>query len=444
MTSLIEVVHEPEAADRSVPKPGSASARAIAQLPMQELLSRMTPNRARKALGLVAWLLGPERRDGVVGLIVEELCERFQDAGLPIDRYGSATSMITAEHDAIGRVWTRGMGVTERAYVRPDEVDLAYLDSPFHDAALTGQWVELWLADTPESRFGIVPELKRAEYTHYLCLPMTLTNAANGWLTFATLRDGGFSELDLLTLAFLAPALATRIDARVGWSSLAKLLRTYVGDEPHTAILAGRAKRGQVSTIRAAMLIADLRDSTGHTAGISAVQAVGLINDLFDCLVPPIESRRGEVLKYLGDGLLAIFREPKDASSDAADRALEAALAAQASVETYNRSHPGQRPLQVGVALHYGETAYGNVGSGARLDFTVIGRDVGLASRIAGLNGKLNEPVLLSAAFVARAHGSVQRIGLHQLRGFEEPVEIFRPVSREQTGSAVRPAYAEP
>ncbi len=399
----------------------------ISHLPLSELLARMTPNRARKALGLIAWLLGPDDQGDRITSVVEELCERLLDAGLPIDRYGSSTSMVTAEHDAIGRVWKRGEGVTQTVYVRPEDDDPEYLTSPFYEAAQTRQWVELWLADTPDDRFGIVPSLKRSGYTHYLCAPINLSNGADGWVTFATARESGFSEQDLLTIAFVLPALSTRIDARVGWSTLDKLLRTYVGDEPHKAILAGRAKRGQVSTIRAAMLIADLRDSTGHTAELSAVQAVDLFNDLFDCLVPPVESRRGEVLKYLGDGLLAIFRESKEQSCDASDRALAAAEAALAAVDAFNAGHPDRRPMQVGIALHYGEIAYGNVGSGARLDFTVIGRDVGLASRIAGLNSKLNQPLLLSARFVSHARRGAQRLGLYPLRGFETPVEIFRP-----------------
>ncbi len=408
------------------PEPPHRAAAALSHLSSTELLSRLTPNRARKALGLVAWLLGPDQRQ-TAGILIEEMCERLLDAGLPVDRYGSSIAMITAEHDAVGRLWTRGKGVTETIYVRPEAVDPSYLASPYYEAARTGSWVELWLPDTPDERFGVVPELKRAGYVHYLCIPMRLSNGADSWVTFATKRPEGFSEADLVTIAFVAPALETRIDARVGWTSLDKLLRTYVGDEPHTAILAGRAKRGQVSTIRAAMLIADLRDSTGHMAEISAVEAVSLFNDLFDCLVPPIEGRRGEVLKYLGDGLLAIFRDDPEHATGAADRALDAAEAAQAAVAAYNAADPGRRPLRVGIAMHYGETAYGNVGSGARLDFTVVGRDVALASRISSLNSKLNEPVLLSATFLRHARVPAHRLGLFPLRGFEEPVEIFRP-----------------
>ena len=416
------------------PRPAErATVASVAQRSAADLLARMTPSRSRKALGLMAWLLGPNQRSAVEA-VIEELCERLLDAGLPIDRYGSSISMVTAEHDAVSRLWVRGAGMTYNTYVRPEEEDPDYLASPYFEASSTGTWVELWLPDTPDDRFGIVPELKRAGYRHYLCAPFTLTNGSNGWSTFATTRDRGFDEQDLLTLAFIMPALATRIDARVGWLTLDKLLRTYVGEEPHTAILAGRAKRGQVSTIRAAMLVADLRDSTGHIAELSAVGAVGLLNDLFDALVPSIEGRGGEVLKYLGDGLLAIFRDGQDGFGGAADRALEAAEASFAALAAFNRAHPDRRPMAIGVALHYGEIAYGNVGSGTRLDFTVIGRDVALASRIAAMNGPLNEPLLMSAAFAGHARRLAERVDRVSARGFEEPFEIFRPGPRVAPG----------
>ena len=186
-----------------------------------------------------------------------------------------------------------------------------------------------------------------------------------------------------------------------------------MGDEPHHAILRGVTKRGQVSTIRSAMLFADMRDSIGHTADLDAVAAVGVFNALFDCLVPPIESRGGEVLKYMGDGLLAIFRDGPDV--DAADRALAAGQEALAALRARNLRHPDETPIEAGVALHYGEAAYGNVGSGLRLDFTVIGKDVGLASRIANLNRPLDQPVLMSRDFV-RPSASPRRPG-RRLRG---------------------------
>ncbi len=223
---------------------------------------------------------------------------------------------------------------------------------------------------------------------------------------------------EIAALARLLPAIAILIDLRSTWLSLDKLLRTYVGDEPHRAILRGNTKRGQVSTIRSAILFADMRDSIGHTADLDAVEAVEVFNALFDCLVPPIEGRRGEVLKYMGDGLLAIFRDGD--GGDAADRALAAGQAALEALRARNLLHPGEPPIEAGVALHYGEAAYGNVGSGVRLDFTVIGRDVGLTSRIANLNRPLGQPVLMSRDFAGRLHGPAAHVGAFAVRGFKD------------------------
>ena len=415
------------ASTRAGPRPSRPGAREIAALSLSEIDARFTPERRLTALAMIDWIASPQER-AEIGSIVQALCERLVAIGVPLDRYASSTTMVTADHDAIGRIWRPDGGVEELIYVSPDEQDSDYLTSPFYEATATGAWVELWLPDTPDERFGIVPQLKTEGLVDYICIPMRLTNGADAWLTFATKRATGFSEQDVLLLAFLLPVLMMRIDARVGWVTLDKLLRTYVGEEPHQAILAGRAKRGQTTVITAAMMVADLRDSTGHVAGVDATAAVQLFNDLFDCLVPDIEACRGEVLKYMGDGLLAIFRE-EEGSPPAAERALAAAEAALAAVKRANAAHAKRRPMEVGIALHFGEVAYGNIGSGSRLDFTVIGRDVALASRIAGMNGPLGLPLLMSGAFASHLAHEVQSAGAHPARGFEHPVEVFRPAA---------------
>ena len=142
-----------------------------------------------------------------------------------------------------------------------------------------------------------------------------------------------------------------------------------------------------------------MRNYTGLTSTLDPEQAVELLNAYFDCIVPPIEAEGGEVLKYLGDGVLAIFRDRGDDTGGAAHSALTAALQAvtpDRSGEPRRAASPS--PVAVGIALHHGEAAYGNVGSGERLDFTVIGRDVNLASRIAELNKSLGEPAAHVAA----------------------------------------------
>ena len=408
-------------------KPGVPLGDALSRLPPHKLYESLPRDKRRITMDTIGWINTIIRAQTPRSKIIEELCQRFIDLGIPLDRYGSSTTVLTADHDAIGRVWVRGKGIRETIYVRPGAEDPEYRASPLYEAASTQSWVELWLPDTPDERFGIVRQLKDEGYVHYICIPLSLSNKSDGWLFFATKAQQGFSAENLTIIALVMPSVISIIDAFVAWLTLDSLLRTYVGDEPHRAILDGNVKRGQVSTIRSAILFADIRDSTGHTAELSAVQAVSLFNEVFDCLVPPIEARGGEVLKYLGDGLLAIFREAKGRVHDAASRALASAEEVLVNLHRYNGTRGDQRSVDLGIALHYGEAAYGNVGSGLRLDFTVIGRDVGLASRIGGMNARLGEPLLMSEAFIARLDRPVVSLGAYPARGFTKPVAVFRP-----------------
>jgi adenylate cyclase len=333
----------------------------------------------------------------------------------------------------VGRLWTSDGGVKESVYVSPGPDDPTYLRSPFYAALTSREWVELKLAETPDDRFGVVPDLKEQGYTHYICMPITFANDMTAWMTVATRAKSGFSTRDLAVLSAILPPFSAMLELRVAWATLRNVLRIYVGDEPRQAILGGNVKRGQVSTIRSAILFADMRDSTQHTVELGAVGAVELFNTFFDCLVPAIEDRGGEVLKYLGDGLLAIFRQSKANGCDAPSRALNAARDGLAALNAYNQEHPDKVQMRAGIALHYGEAAYGNVGSGTRLDFTVIGRDVSLASRVADMNRTLDEPLLLSDAFAQALGQKVTSLGRFPAKGFIDPVEIFRPEIADAT-----------
>ena len=187
-------------------------------------------------------------------------------------------------------------------------------------------------------------------------MPITFANDMMAWVTLATRASAGFSPCDLAVIASILPTLSALLELRVGWRTLRTVLRMYVGEEPGQVILGGNVKRGQVSTIRSAILFADMRDSTRHTVELGVLGAVELFNSFFDCLVPGIESRQGEVLKYIGDGLLAIFRA-KDGECDAPERALAAARDGLATLNTFNVQHPDKAQMLAGIALHYGEAA---------------------------------------------------------------------------------------
>jgi adenylate cyclase len=258
-------------------------------------------------------------------------------------------------------------------------------------------------------------------------VPIRFTNGAENGVSFATRVPDGFGPQSLEILRAIMPTFATVTELRAVGKRLDDVLRIYVGDEPHRAILSGAILRGQVTRIRSAILFADMRGYTRTASKLTPEGTVELLNALFDCLVPPIEDEGGEVLKYLGDGLLAIFRDRGDDTGGAPQSALSAAIGALTRIAAANAEGRFPVPVTVGIALHHGEAAYGNVGSGQRLDFTVIGRDVNLASRIAELNKSLAEPLLMSRAFVEHLWGNPQPLGRHRVDGFDEAVEIYRP-----------------
>ena len=175
--------------------------------------------------------------------------------------------------------------------------------------------------------------------------------------------------------------------------------------------------------------VVEHREELGHTADIDAFAQMGLLDAFFDCLVPPIEARGGEILKFTGDGLLAIFPEQGEDETVASD-ALEAAREAVENLAAMNDSRSVDRPIELGIGLHYGEAAYGNIGSGRRLDFTVVGRNIGLASRIGDLNKALSEPLLMSSCFAERLSGASEPVGTFQVAGISAPVSVFRPIDQ--------------
>jgi adenylate cyclase len=411
----------------SAPLPPTPALTLPSNMEEQRAVLSRHPGRLAAANAVRDWLVEEARAKRDTGFFLSGMCEQLNEAGVPIDRGTLALATLHSEHSAIGRFWVKGEGSHSEKF-RSDRRDSeAYRHSPFHFVHQTRQPLLLRVAETPDDRFGVVPELKADGYVDYLCLPIFFANGDENAVAFATKHPDGFSEPDLAVIGFVMPAAAAVLEILAGYRSLDQLLRIYVGDEPHRAILSGAVRRGEVARIRSAILVADMRNFTRITSALTPEASVELLNAYFDCLVPPIEAESGEVLKYMGDGLLAIFRELGDDLGGAAQSALSAAGAALTRIEAANLESRFPVPIDVGIALHHGEAAYGNVGSGERLDFTVIGRDVNLASRIAQLNKQLGEPLLMSQAFVDFLWGDPESLGEHDINGFEEPIAVFRP-----------------
>lgn len=392
----------------------------------REILAR-EPGALLRAIRVRDWLFEEARAKRDTALLLGGLCERLEEAGVPIDRGSLALETLHSEHAAIGRFWVKGQGTRGEKFLYDLQAAGTYQRSPFYAAHQSRRPLLVDVRREDPERFGILPELKAEGYTHYLVLPIFFANGDENGMSFATKREEGFSPVDLAMIQFMMPAASAVLEILSGYRNIDQLLRTYVGDEPHREILSGTVRRGQVRRIRSAILVADMRDYTRISSTLSPEEVVGVLNDYFDCLVPAIEAEGGEILKYMGDGLLAIFRDRGDDLGSAAQAALDAAQEGLRCISLANARGQFPEQIGVGIALHHGEAAYGNVGASARLDFTVIGRDVNLVSRIARLNRALGEPLLMSRAFADHLWGDPEPLGSHDLPGFAEPVRIFKP-----------------
>ncbi|HTE80843.1 MAG TPA: adenylate/guanylate cyclase domain-containing protein, partial [Reyranella sp.] len=213
------------------------------------------------------------------------------------------------------------------------------------------------------------------------------------------------------------------------------LLEAYLGTDPASRVLAGTVQRGEVHEVEAVLFYADLRDFTALADTLPGRELIALLDDCFDCMVRPMTRRGGEVLKFLGDGLLAIFRTDDRRRAATCAAALAAASDALDLMDLLaaRRREAGQPTPGLDIALHVGTVQYGNVGTEARLDFTVIGPAVNEAARIELLCKALGHPLLVSQAFAEAAERSrdhLVSVGCHRLRGVSKESELFALAGR--------------
>jgi len=245
-------------------------------------------------------------------------------------------------------------------------------------------------------------------------------------VTFATDRPGGFDDAHVAGLLKLLPVLALVSEIRVKNRLARTLLETYVGSHAGELILAGATRRGTGTTVRAAIMICDLRDFTRISDNWPRDDVIDLLNGYFDAMSEPIARHGGEILKFIGDGLLAIF--PLSQPSACANLLHAVTEARQAMRELNDRnSETGRAPLNYGIGVHVGDVMCGKIASPTRLDFTVIGPGVNMASRLEAMTKQLGKTVLLSSAFADLIGNEfeLERVGEHAVRGFNDPIELF-------------------
>jgi adenylate cyclase len=317
--------------------------------------------------------------------------------------------------------------------VEHDRFPNAFDTSPIAFMLANNKARHRWKLSTAEAREGyaLLDELHAegdTEYAaHIVRFGGSATTALQGVaLTVCTDLADGFTLRELGFLNELVPALALAVYRIALFDMTTSVLDAYVGHHAGLRILNGEIRRGHGGRVSAAILIADLRGFTAASEAGSGEALISRLGEHLAAIAEPIEEAGGEILKFLGDGLLAAFAI-EDEPGPACAAALRAARAALSRNEAVNARLTGRTHLPLDIALHRGDVFYGNVGGGSRLDFTVIGPAVNEASRIETLCGQLDEPLLMSAAFAGCCAHPVRSLGLHRLRGVAEPREIFAP-----------------
>ncbi len=366
-----------------------------------------------------------QRLDRLLGA----LCERLAASGIPLWR--SVVGVRSAHPEVAARsvVWQRGNeGAISRDFSYTSRDEDVYLKSPvklIHDGAGA---IRRRLEGPDAARdFPILDELVAAGATDYVIMPIVHTTGRIDFISWTTDRPGGFSGHELTLLYDLLPLIALRVEIEAAYDATRTLLETYLGHEPARRVLGGRVRRGQIETIRAVVLVSDVRGFTALSDRLEPRQVIELLDSYFEVAARPIEEHEGEILKFIGDGLLAIFGIGDDASA-ACNTALDAAFGILDGLDAVNaeRARAGQPEIRCGVGLHVGDVQYGNIGARDRLDFTVIGRAVNEASRVESLCKVLDRRVLATAPFARLAENpALFSVGFHALRGVREPREIF-------------------
>ena len=385
----------------------------------------------QRIIATIDWLVAGARSAAKSEDVLAELCSKLVDAGLPLDRV--AVFVRTLHPLLMGRsfVWRPGAAVvvSEAAYAVLDGDE--FLDSPVATIYRDGKKIRRHLADPncPDD-FSLLATLRTEGITDYLALPLLFTNSEIHVATFATQRSGGFSEQQIAVLERLASPLSRVAEVRALRATAISLLNAYVGRDAGERILSGRIQRGVSEKIRAAIWLSDMRGFTRRADSQPAEALLDLLNQFFDRIVAPIEAEGGEVLKFMGDGVLAIFHIADPAMESAAcAHALRAALTAEANVDALSDEivASGGEPLRFGVALHVGEALYGNIGAGARLDFTCIGPAVNMTARLEKIAAREGRVIVASSDFAAEAPERFEAIGQFELAGFREPQRVFVP-----------------
>jgi adenylate cyclase len=374
------------------------------------------------------WLIDGARSASSPPRMMAETCERLVQAGLPLWRVG--VSVRTLHPDIFGRsfTWRPGQEVVVNLFDFDIQDSPEFKSSPLAILYASGQEVRYRLDDPASQRFPFFDDMRGEGVTDYIALPLMFVDGSIHASSWTTKRPGGFADEHLNGLRSMVKPLTRVIEIVNLGRMAASLLDTYVGNRAGGRILGGQIRRGHAETMDAAIWLSDLRGFTALSDRLPAETVVEILNRYFDCQVSSIKAHGGEVLKFMGDGLLAVFPIDEYVGDvrQVCSRVLEAARESSASVEAmhFPIGETVER-FRFGVALHVGRILYGNIGGGDRLDFTCIGPAVNLAARLEKIAGRLHRTVVASERFAGICAGGWSDLGEFPIAGFSKAARVY-------------------
>jgi adenylate cyclase len=376
----------------------------------------------------VDWLIDGARSAQTPTAVLKELCDRLVAAGLPLWRV--AVFVQTLHPDVFGRAffWRPGVDVVvdTAGFDLPESPE--FTRNPLAILYASGHEVRYRMDDPESGRFPLLNDWRNQGASDYIALPLAFTDGSMHASSWITAEPGGFTDEQLAALRRIVVPFARVAEIYAMRRTAATLLDTYVGNRAGERIMAGQIRRGHAETMQAAIWLSDLRGFTALSDRLKPEIVVDILNQYFDCQVPTIRKHGGEILKFMGDGLLAVFPIAEQGSNlgEVCGRVLDAAREARANVDAMNYpSGEAAERFRFGVALHIGGILFGNIGGSSRLDFTCIGPAVNLAARLEKIAGRLQRTVVASAAFAGVCSEGWMDLGEFPIAGFSKEQRVF-------------------
>jgi adenylate cyclase len=376
------------------------------------------------------WIMSEGRLESDPLSFVEKLCQKINEAGIPLNRMRIGFSTIHPQIDIWAYIWS---STEPHASVWGGEHGIrysaSYYGSPAEWVHKNNKHIRKNLRELKKDiDHNILFEHAEMGLTDYVMAPMSFQNETGPIITFVTANETGFSDKQVDEMIDLVQYVAPVIEIHASRKIATTLLDTYLGHRSGSRVLSGQVRRGEVEHIEAALWFCDLRNYTHMSETLNQSDMLDLLNRYFQILSDVTNEHEGEILKFIGDAAMIIFPvEGTTTPNIACEQALLAAKEAfrLTQVENNTRMYSGQPRITFGLGLHFGKVVYGNVGAVDRLDFTVMGPAVNMTSRLEGLTKENGRNLLMSEEFADHLDGNPELVGEYSLKGIQQKQKVY-------------------